>query len=206
LGVLKAIKHNSATDTLSSVFVFIGYAIPGYVLAVLLVVFFAARLRWFPMSGFTGGDFASLGVLGKVRDILYHAVLPLVCYLVGSFASVTFLIKNQLLDTLASDYMRTAIAKGVPYRQAVVHHALRNSLIPLATGFGGVVTILFTGSFLIETIFDIDGFGLLGYTSVVDRDYPVVMGTLFVGALLLLIGNILSDVAVAFVDPRVKFS
>jgi microcin C transport system permease protein len=206
LGVVKAMKHNSATDTVTSVVVFIGYALPGYVLAVLLVVFLAARLRWFPMGGFTSTDFASLGAFAKVGDILHHAVLPLVCYLVGSFASVTFLIKNQLLDHLAADYMRTAIAKGVPYREAVTHHALRNSLIPLATGFGGLVTILFTGSFLIETIFDIDGFGLLGYTSVVDRDYPVVMGTLFVGALLLLLGNILSDVAVAFVDPRVKFS
>lgn len=206
LGILKAVRHNSSVDTATSVVVFIGYAVPGYVLGVLLVVFVAARLRWFPMGGFTSDDFASLGLWAKVGDIARHAVLPLVCYLVGSFASVTFLIKNQLLDNLSSDYMRTAIAKGVPYRQAVIRHALRNSLIPLATGFGGLITILFTGSFLIETIFDIDGFGLLGYNSVVDRDYPVVMGTLFVGALLLLVGNILSDIAVAFVDPRVKFS
>lgn len=206
LGVVKAMRHNSAIDTATSVIVFIGYAVPGYVLAVVLVVFVAGHFPWFPMGGFTGPNFDSLSFLGKIGDVLRHAILPLACYLVGSFAAVTFLIKNQLLDNLSADYMRTAIAKGVPYRRAVFRHALRNSMIPVATGFGNLVTVLLTGSFLIETIFDINGFGLLGYTSVVERDYPVVMGTLFIGALLLLVGNIVSDIAVALVDPRVKFS
>jgi microcin C transport system permease protein len=115
------------------------------------------------------------------------------------------LMKNHLMDNLAADYIRTAIAKGNTFRQAVVGHALRNSMIPLATYLGGSVTLFVTGSFLIETIFDIDGFGLLGYTSIIDRDYPVVMGVLLITAFLILLGNILSDMLVALVDPRVRF-
>jgi microcin C transport system permease protein len=205
LGILKTIRHNTWMDTGSSILIFIGYAIPGYVLAALLLVFFSARLRWFPMGGFVGEDFSTLTMAGKVKDLAWHSALPLICYLVGSFAFVTLLLKNQLLDNLAADYMRTAIAKGSPYRLAVLRHALRNSLIPLATNFGQNITLLVFGSFLIETIFDIDGFGLLGYTSILDRDYPVVMGVLLLTSVLLLLGNIISDVLVALVDPRVKF-
>jgi microcin C transport system permease protein len=206
LGILKAIRHNTWMDTVSSILIFIGYAVPGYVLAALLLVFFSARLRWFPMGGFVSEDFSTLTLAGKFGDLARHSALPLICYLVGSFAFVTLLLKNQLLDNLAADYMRTAIAKGSPYRVAVLRHALRNSLIPLATNFGQNITLLVFGSFLIETIFDIDGFGLLGYTSILDRDYPVVMGVLLLTSVLLLLGNILSDVLVAFVDPRVKFT
>lgn len=205
LGILKAIRHNTWIDTSSSVVIFVGYAVPGYVLGALLLVFFAARLRWFPMSGFTGDDFSSLGFLGKAGDLARHAVLPLICYMVGSFAFVTLLMKNHLLDNLAADYMRTAVAKGVSGRTAVLRHALRNSLIPLATMFGQNISLVVFGSFLIETIFDINGFGLLGYNSVLDRDYPVVMGVLLVTTILLLLGNILSDALVALADPRVKF-
>jgi len=206
LGILKAIKHRTWIDTGSSVFIFMGYAVPGYVLGALLIVFFAARLRWFPMGGFVGEDFAELSPMGKFGDLIHHAVLPLICYLVGSFAFVTLLMKNHLMDNLAADYMRTAVAKGVSFPRAVLHHALRNSLIPIATDFGQNIALLVFGSFLIETIFDIDGFGLLGYTSTLDRDYPVVMGVLLLSSLLLLIGNILSDVLVAIVDPRVRFA
>ena len=125
--------------------------------------------------------------------------------MVGSFALVTLLLKNHLMDNLAADYVRTAIAKGVPFRRAVFSHALRNSLIPIATTFGQSITLLVGGSFLIEFIFDINGFGLLGLTSILDRDYPVVMGVVLLGSLLLLIGNVLSDILVALVDPRVRF-
>ena len=205
LGILKAIRHNTWVDTGSSILIFIGYAVPGYVLAALVLVIFSAHLRWFPMGGFVSDDFSTLTLTGKVADLASHAALPLICYLVGSFAFVTLLLKNQLLDNLAADYMRTAIAKGSSYRLAVLRHALRNSLIPLATNFGQNITILVFGSFLIEKIFDIEGFGLLGYTSILDRDYPVVMGVLLLTSVLLLLGNILSDVLVALVDPRVKF-
>jgi microcin C transport system permease protein len=205
LGILKAIKHRTLLDNTTSVFIFMGYAVPGYVLGALLLLFFAARLPWFPMGGFTSTEFADLSTWGKAVDLARHAVLPLACYLVGSFAVTTLLMKNNLMDNLAADYMRTAVAKGVSFRQAVVRHALRNSLIPIATTFGQNITLLVSGSFLIETIFDINGFGLLGLTSIFDRDYPVVMGIIFLASLLLLLGNILSDALVALIDPRIRF-
>ncbi len=205
LGVVKAIGHRSTMDNVTSVLVFAGYAVPGYVLGALLLLFFAVEVDWFPMGGFTSFNFDELTPMGKVLDVLHHATLPLICYLVGSFAVTTMLMKNNLMDNLAADYVRTAVAKGVPFNKAVSSHALRNSLIPIATTFGQNITLLVGGSFLIETIFDIDGFGLLGLTSIFDRDYPVVMGIVFLASLLLLIGNILSDMLVAMVDPRVRF-
>ena len=205
LGVVKAIGHRSTMDNVTSVLVFAGYAVPGYVLGALLLLFFAVEVDWFPMGGFTSYNFDELTPMGKVLDVLHHATLPLICYLVGSFAVTTMLMKNNLMDNLAADYVRTAVAKGVPFNKAVSGHALRNSLIPIATTFGQNITLLVGGSFLIETIFDIDGFGLLGLTSIFDRDYPVVMGIVFLASLLLLIGNILSDMLVAMVDPRIRF-
>ena len=205
LGVVKAIGHRTTMDNVTSVLVFAGYAVPGYVLGALLLLFFAVEVDWFPMGGFTSFDFDELSPWGKVLDVLHHATLPLVCYLVGAFAVTTMLMKNNLMDNLAADYVRTAVAKGVPFNRAVTAHALRNSLIPIATTFGQNITLLVGGSFLIESIFDIDGFGLLGLTSIFDRDYPVVMGIVFLASLLLLIGNILSDILVALVDPRVRF-
>jgi microcin C transport system permease protein len=205
LGIFKAVRHNSLTDNLTSILVFIGYAVPGYVLGAILVVFLAARLEWFPVGGFVSYDFGDLSFWGKVGDLLHHSVLPLVCYLIGSFAFVTFLMKNHLMDNLAADYVRTAVAKGISFKDAVMKHALRNSMIPIATNLGHEISFLLMGSFLIESIFDIDGFGLLGFDSVVARDYPVVMGVLLFGAVLMLAGNILSDILVALVDPRVRF-
>ena len=157
------------------------------------------------MGGFVSFSFAEKDFLGKTLDLLQHSVLPLICYMVGAFALVTMLLKNHLMDNLAADYIRTAVAKGVSFRRAVTGHALRNSLIPIATTFGQNITLLVSGSFLIETIFDIDGFGLLGLTAILDRDYPVVMGVVLLSSLLLLIGNILSDFLVALVDPRIRF-
>jgi microcin C transport system permease protein len=138
-------------------------------------------------------------------DILRHTVLPLTAYVAGSFAVMTMLMKNTLMDNLAADYVRTAVAKGLPFRRAVFRHALRNSLIPIATSFGNNVSVVVSGSFLIEKVFNINGMGLLGYESVVERDYPVVLGILVVSSLLFLVGNILSDLCVAVVDPRVRF-
>ena len=206
LGVVKAIKHRTFIDNASSILIFTGYAIPGYVLGALLVVFFAARLEWFPMGGFTSMYFEDLSLWEKVKDLAHHAVLPLISYLIGSFALVTLLMKNHLMDNLAADYIRTAVAKGVSFRRAVVGHALRNSLIPIATTFGQNITLLVGGSFLIETIFDINGFGLLGFSAILDRDYPIVMGVLLLSSVLLLLGNIISDFIVAMVDPRVRFN
>lgn len=205
LGILKAIKHKTLVDNVTSMLIFVGYAIPGYALGSLLLLYFSVRLEWFPMGGFTSLRFDSLSLWGKAKDLLDHSVLPLICYLVGSFAMVTLLLKNHLMENLASDYIRTAIAKGVSFRQAVIKHAMRNSLIPIATTFGQNIVLLVSGSFLIETIFDINGFGLLGLTAILDRDYPVVMGVVLLASVLLLIGNIISDILVALVDPRIRF-
>jgi microcin C transport system permease protein len=205
LGLAKAIKHKSAFDNISSVIVFIGYAIPGWVAGVLLLMLFSSKWEIFPLGGLTSDLFFEFTFWEKVVDVLHHTVLPLAAYVVGSFTVMTFLMKNTVMDNLASDYVRTAIAKGLPFRKAVFRHALRNSLIPIATHFGNNISIILTGSFLIEKVFNIDGMGLLGYESVVDRDYPVVMGILVISSLLLMIGNILSDICVAIVDPRVQF-
>ncbi len=205
LGIVKAIKHKTLFDNVSSALVFFGYAIPSYVVAIALMTVFAAGWGWFPLSGFVSPHFETLSPFDKVLDILHHAVLPLIAYVAGSFAFMTMLMKNSLMDNLAADYVRTAIAKGLNFRSAVFNHALRNSLIPIATSFGSNLSLIIAGSFLIEKIFNIDGFGLLGFESLVDRDYPVVMGIVVISSLLFLLGNILSDICVAFVDPRVKF-
>jgi microcin C transport system permease protein len=205
LGIAKAIRHHSRFDNFSSGLVFFGYAIPGYVVGIALLTYFASQLGWFPLGGFASENFTRLSPLDKVMDVGVHAVLPLLSYMAGSFAVTTFMMKNSLMDNLSADYVRTAIAKGLSFRQAVRRHAVRNSLIPIATSFGGNLALILTGSFLIERIYNIDGFGLLGFESLVERDYPVVMGILVISAVLFLVGNIISDVCVAIVDPRVKF-
>ena len=205
LGIAKAIRHHTHFDNISSGIVFFGYAIPGYVVGIALLTFFGAQLAWFPLGGFVSDNYDALGTWDRIKDLTYHAVLPLASYMAGSFAVTTFMMKNSLMDNLSAEYVRTAIAKGLTFKQAVYGHALRNSLIPIATSFGNNISLILTGSFLIERIFNIDGFGLLGFESLVDRDYPVVMGILVISSLLFLVGNILSDICVAIVDPRVKF-
>jgi microcin C transport system permease protein len=205
LGIAKAIRHKSSFDNLTSVIVFFGYAIPSYVVGIAVLTLFASEWELFPLGGFVSDDFEDLDFWDKVKDVFNHAVLPLLAYLAGSFAVTTLMMKNALMDNLSADYVRTAIAKGMAFKRAVFRHALRNSLIPIATSFGGNISLILTGSFLIEKIFNIDGFGLLGFESLVERDYPIVMGILVISSLLFLIGNILSDICVALVDPRVRF-
>ena len=205
LGIVKAMRHRTLIDNSTSILIFTGYAVPGYALGAVLLLVFGARLAWFPMSGFTSYNYADMSAGGKALDLVQHAILPLTCYLIGSFAVTTMLMKNQLMDNLSADYVRTAIAKGVSFRRAVLGHALRNSLIPIATTFGQNITLLVSGSFLIEFVFDINGFGLLGISSILDRDYMVAMGVVMTGALLLMLGNILSDMLVAAIDPRIRF-
>ncbi len=205
LGVLKALKHRTFIDSASSVLIFLGYSIPGFALGAILLVYLGARMNWFPLFGMTSPDFDLMDNWSKAKDLAHHTVLPLVCYVVGGFAMLTMLTKNNLMDSLAADYVRTAVAKGVSFRRAVFGHAFRNSMIPVATSLGSLVEIFIGGSLLVETVFDIQGFGLLQYQSVVARDGPVIMGTLTVAALLMLVGNVLSDFIVAMVDPRIKF-
>lgn len=206
LGVLKAVKDKTWIDSATSVLIFTGYAVPAFVLGLILLVFFGGKLEWFPMEGFTSRGFGDLSPLAQVGDLLYHSVLPLACYLVGAFASMTVLMKNSLLENLSADYVRTAFAKGLTQRQVIWGHALRNSLIPLAASFGNNISLVFTGSYLIETVFNIDGLGLLGFQAITERDYPVVLGSLLLTSLLFLLGNILSDLCLAWVDPRIRFT
>ena len=205
LGIAKAIQHKTMFDNISSVIVFIGYAIPGWVVGVLLLVLLASHWEIFPLGGLVSEGFENFSFFEKAIDVAWHTVMPLVAYVAGSFTVMTFLMKNTLMDNLAADYVRTAIAKGLSFKKAVFRHALRNSLIPMATHFGNNISIILMGSFLIEKVFNINGMGLLGYESVVERDYPVVMGILVISSLLFMIGNILSDICVAIVDPRVQF-
>ncbi len=205
LGVLKALRHRTFIDSASSVLIFLGYSIPGFALGAILLVHFGARMNVFPLFGLIGADFDHLDTLGKIKDLAHHTVLPLMCYIVGSFAMLTMMTKNNLMDHLAADYVRTAVAKGASFRQAVFGHAFRNSMIPVATSLGDLVTLFIGGSMLIESVFDIQGFGLLQYQSVIARDVPVIMGTLTIAAFLMLIGHVISDVVVAMVDPRIKF-
>lgn len=205
LGILKALKHRTFIDSFSSVLIFIGYAIPGFAFGAILLIHFGARMNLFPLFGLTSPGFMDMSLVDQLKDLAHHTVLPLFCYLIGSFAMLTMLVKNNLMDQLSADYVRTAVAKGVSFPRAVFSHAFRNSIIPIATSMGGLVEIFIGGSILVETIFDIQGFGLLQYQAVIARDVPVIMGTLTIAAFLMLLGKILSDMIVVLVDPRIKF-
>ncbi len=207
LGVLKAVHHQSKFDFFSSFVVFLGYSVPGWALGTALLVLFGGGSFWsvFPLGGFRPDNWEFLSVGEKVVGQLRHMFLPVLCYMVGSFATLTILTKNSLLENLGQDYVRTAFAKGLDERRVIFVHALRNSLIPLATGLGHVFSLILAGSFLIERVFNIDGMGYLGYTSILQRDYPVALGILVIGSLLMLVGNILSDVIYAAIDPRIRF-
>ncbi len=205
LGVIKAIKHNTVTDNLSSVLIFIGFAVPAYIVGIFLLTAFSFQMEIFPMGGFRHEDWEDFEFWEGVVDIIWHCTLPLICYVIGEFAVLTLTMKNSMMENLSADYVRTAVAKGLPFNAAVMKHAFRNSLIPIAAHFGNLLTAFLAGSFLIEVVFNINGIGLLGYESLVERDYPVVMGILAVTTALFLLGNLLSDILVAAVDPRVKF-
>lgn len=207
LGVMKAIRHGSAFDFVSSALVFAGYSIPGWALGVLLLVLFGGGSFWdvFPLGEFRSPGWDEMSLGGKIIDQLYHTVLPVIAYAAGSFATLTVLTKNSLMENLGQDYVRTAFAKGLSERRVIFVHALRNSLIPLCTGLGHALGILMAGSYLVERVFNIDGIGYLGFTSLISRDYTVVMGILVINTVLVLLGNILSDVLYVIVDPRIRF-
>ena len=207
LGVVKAVKHGSTFDFVSSVLVFLGYAAPGWALGTALLVLFGGGSFWnvFPLGGFRSDNWEYLSLAEKVADQAEHMFLPVFCYMLGSFATLTILTKNSLLENMSQDYVRTAFAKGLHKNRVIFVHALRNSMIPIATGLGQVFSLILAGSFLIEKVFNIDGMGYLGYTSILQRDYPVALGILVVSSLLLLVGNILSDMIYAVIDPRIRF-
>jgi microcin C transport system permease protein len=207
LGIAKALKDKSRFDYLTSIIIFLGHSTPGFVLGILLVVFFGGGsfFNLFPIGGLHSDGYESLTTFQQFVDRAHHAVLPLVCYMIGHFASLTMLMKNSLIGELRKDYVKTAVAKGVPKMLVVYKHALRNALVPICTGIGGIFSIIFAGSLLIETVFNLDGFGLLTYTSVLKRDYPVIMASVTLHSLLIMLGNIFSDMVISIVDPRIDF-
>ncbi|MGE5583702.1 MAG: ABC transporter permease subunit [Bacillota bacterium] len=207
LGIKKALEHNQPFDHWSSILIFLGYSVPSFALAIVLIVLFGGGSFWnvFPISGVISDNFEELSFFAKIFDYLKHMFLPILCYTIGGFATLTLLMKNSLMDQLNQDYIRTALAKGLTYKQAVFRHGLRNALIPIATNIGMVIGVILSGSMLIETIFTIDGMGLLGYQSIVNRDYPVALGLIVISSLLVLLGRIISDFCLALVDPRIKF-
>jgi len=207
LGVAKAVKNGSKFDFISSITVFMGYSTPGWAFGAIMLVLFGGGSFWdvFPLGGFRSEDWDSLSALGKIWDQVQHTILPVAGYMVGSFATLTILTKNSVIENLSQDYVRTAFAKGLSEKRVIFKHALRNSLIPIATGLGHFFSLVLAGSFLIEKVFNINGMGLLGFTSIQSRDYPVTMGILVLSSLLLLIGNIISDILYATIDPRIRF-
>ena len=208
LGLAKAVKNRSLFDKVSSTLIFSGYVMPGYALGILLIIFLSGGsfLDIFPLGGIVSEDFEDLTFTGKIGDVLMHWTLPMVCYMISEFAFLTFLMKNSVLEELGRDYMRTAMAKGLSFRQALVRHALRNALIPIVTRLSEVFTLLFAGALLIEKVFDIDGMGLLYYNSMVNRDYNVVMGVILLSSVLTMFGRLFSDILYTFVDPRIRFN
>ena len=206
LGVAKAVRSGSRFDTITSLIVLAGYAVPGFVLGVVLLVVFGGQLQWFPLRGLTSANWAQLGWMERITDYLWHIVLPVTASVLGSFAVITMLTKNAMLEEIRKQYVLTARAKGLSSRRVLWVHVFRNALIPLVTGFpAAFVGAFFTGSLLIETLFSLDGLGLLSFESVMRRDYPVVLGTLYLFTLIGLVTKLISDLCYVWVDPRVKF-
>lgn len=208
LGIVKAIKNGSLFDVSSSIVLFIFYSIPAFMLAILLIVFLAGGSFYeiFPVGGLHSEIYDELGAWDKFLDRVHHFTLPLICYTIGSFTSLTVLMKNSLIDEIKKDYIRTARAKGLDEKVVYMKHALRNALIPIVTGLGAFLSVFFAGSLLLETIFQLDGIGLLSYKSILSRDYNVIMGLVFIQSALFLVGNIISDFAYVLVDPRIDFT
>jgi microcin C transport system permease protein len=208
LGIAKAVRDGSRFDILTSTAILIGYAIPGFVLAIVLIVLFGGGSFWniFPLRGLVSDNWAEMGLLQKILDYLWHMVLPIISSAVGSLAVMTMLTKNSFLEEIRKQYVLTARAKGLSEQQVLYKHVFRNGIIPIITGFPGYfIAAFFTGSLLIETIFSLNGMGLLAYQSVLNRDYPVVLGTLYFFTIIGLVSRLLSDLSYVFVDPRISF-
>ncbi|MFZ4395619.1 MAG: ABC transporter permease subunit [Kiritimatiellia bacterium] len=209
LGITKALRHGTTFDLGTSVAVFVGYAIPALALGMILKTLLCGTVEglWdiFPLGGFESADAGSWSWAARFADRARHMLLPVICYVIGSFAVLTLLMKNSLLEQVGADYVRTALAKGATARRAVWGHAVRNALIPIATGFGSILSLFFAGSFIIETIFEIHGIGRLSLDAIASRDYAIFMAMLSLTASLQLVGNILSDFCYLLIDPRVHF-
>ena len=213
LGIAKAVKNGTRFDTWTSLIVLIGYSVPGFVLAIFLIVLLGpgdgAVTHLIPIAGLTSAGtpgYESWTFWEKFLDYLHHLAAPLFCYVLGGFATLTLLTKNAFLEEMRKQYVLTARAKGLPEKTVLFKHVLKNSLIPLVTGFPlAFLAMFFTGSLLLEQIFTLDGLGLLSYQAVIQRDYPIVLGTLFIFSLMALIGQLLTDLSYVLIDPRISF-
>ena len=208
LGVAKAVREGTRFDTVSTMFVLVGYAIPGFVLGVLLIVLFAGGTFYdvFPLRGLTSDGWEDMAWPARIRDYFWHLTLPLTCLVISAFATVTLLTKNTFVEEIRKQYVLVARAKGLSQQRVLYKHIFRNALIPLVTGFpAAFVGAFFAGSVLIETLFSLDGLGLLGYEAVIRRDYPVVLGSLYFFTLIGLVVKLISDLLYRVVDPRVQF-
>lgn len=210
LGIAKALKHRMTFDAVSSLIVFIAYAIPSFALAMMLKMFFCGTVDGlfdiFPLGGISSDFDVPPSFWVWFKDRAWHMVMPIICYVSGSFAMLTLLMKNSLLDQISADYVRTVIAKGATRKRAIWGHAFRNALIPIATGLGGIIGLLFAGSIIIETIFEIPGMGRLSWDALIGRDYAVFLALLALTASFQLIGNLISDILYMVIDPRIDFS
>ena len=209
LGVAKAVRDGSRFDAWTSGLIFVGYAVPGFLFAVLLIVLFAggAYLDLFPLRGLTSNNFDQLSMVGKVLDYFWHLTLPVSALTIGGFATLTMLTKNSFLDEIGKQYVLTARAKGLSERRVLYGHVFRNAMLIVIAGFpAALVGILFTGAMLIEVIFSLDGLGLLGFEAVLRRDYPVMFGTLFVFTFVGLVMTLVGDITYTLIDPRIDFT
>lgn len=210
LGIAKALRHGTAFDLVSSLIVFCGYAIPSFAIGMVLKMLLAGTVEgmWdiFPLGGFESPDALEMTFWQRMGDRAHHMALPVICYVSGNFALLTLMMKNSLMDQVSSEYVRTVLAKGATRSRAIWRHALRNALIPIATGFGSVLSLLFAGSMIIETIFEIPGMGRLSLEALISHDYAVFMAMLVLTSSMQLFGNILSDFCYMLIDPRIHFN
>ncbi|MDR2400470.1 MAG: microcin C ABC transporter permease YejB [Deferribacteraceae bacterium] len=208
LGIRKAVKNGSGFDVWSSFFIIMGSAIPVFLFAVVLIIFFAggSYFAWFPLRGLVSEGFADMSLFEKIADYLWHIFLPVVSMLIGGFASLTMLTKNSFIDELAKQYVTAARAKGITERRVLYAHVFRNAMLIVISGFpAAFISMFFTGSLLVEVIFSLDGLGLMGFEAALGRDYPVMFSTLYIFTLMGLILGILSDITYTLVDPRISF-
>lgn len=208
LGIQKAKKHGSLFDQTTSLLLAVGYAIPAFIFAILLIVFFAggSYLQWFPLQGLSSENFAELSLFGKIQDYFWHMALPLLAMVLGGFARLTYLVKFSFMEELSKQYVLAARAKGLQDRAVFYRHVLRNAVLVLVASLPeALLGILFVGNLFIEIIFNLDGLGMLGFEAILQRDYPVIFGTLFIFTLLGLVLRLISDVLYRVIDPRIHF-